>query len=170
MSFISSRMIQSVRICTREHRRERDVEREPFGDERAAAGARFLAALRGEVDVGPAGEKVLLVPVALSVADEHELAGRRPVCFCHAVHFIHAAAEPHRGLVASRIAAAALTLDGPVPGDAETPSLGLGGAHPCAPTPPGQVHRDVERGYAVPSSRAAGAIARGAVKPGGRLL
>ncbi len=53
-----------------------------------------------------------------------------------------AAREPaHRP---SRIAGAARVLDGPVPGDAKTPSLGLGGAHPCAPTPPEQAHREHE--------------------------
>ena len=60
-----------------EHRRECDVEREARVRERTARCLRLVAALGREVDVGPAGEQVLLVPIALSVTDEHELAGCR---------------------------------------------------------------------------------------------
>ena len=44
-----------------------------------AGGARFVDALFGQVRILPAGEQVLEVPVALSVADEDESSGHRGV-------------------------------------------------------------------------------------------
>ncbi len=40
-----------------------------------AGSARLVAALLGQVDVGPAREEVLEIPGALAVADQDELAG-----------------------------------------------------------------------------------------------
>ena len=57
-----------------ERRRERNVERDAQRLELAAGGARFGNALRRKVDVAPAGEQVLEVPLALAVAHEHEKA------------------------------------------------------------------------------------------------
>ena len=50
-----------------------DVEREPLFFEKLAGGFGFQAALVAEVDVGPAGEAVFVVPGAFAVADENEL-------------------------------------------------------------------------------------------------
>jgi hypothetical protein len=59
--------------------------------------ARFFTPLRRQIDVGPAREKILLIPVALPVTNEHQLADWRPnLVFCHAQHCPRSAeaAEP----------------------------------------------------------------------------
>src|SRR5690606_4908557 len=64
-----------------EHGRQRDVEREARLAQRAARVAGFALALLREVDVRPAGEKILEVPVALAVAHQHQ---RADLSFFHA--------------------------------------------------------------------------------------
>ena len=56
-----------------EDRRERDVERESLGLEQLAGPLRLGLPLVGQVDVGPAGEQVFLVPDALAVTQQHDL-------------------------------------------------------------------------------------------------
>ncbi len=51
------------------------VDRQPLGLDQLAAAARLGLALGGQVDVDPAGEAVLEVPLALAVAEEDELVG-----------------------------------------------------------------------------------------------
>src|SRR5881394_1395403 len=73
------------------------------------------------------------------LADE-VLAARRVVRVFHG----RALSPNDHGLSVARIRCAsppAAPSDGCPPGDAKTPSLGLGGAHPCAPTPPADTHR-----------------------------
>ena len=55
-----------------ERRREGDVEVEPLRLQLAAGLARFRDALLGQIDVAPAGEQVLQIPLALAVTHEHE--------------------------------------------------------------------------------------------------
>ena len=52
---------------------ERDVECEPLGLQQLAGPLRLGLALVGQVDVGPAGEEVLLVPDALAMTQEDKL-------------------------------------------------------------------------------------------------
>ena len=56
-----------------EHRGEGDVECEPLGLEQLAGPLRLGLALLGEVDVGPSGEQVFLVPDAFAVAQQYDL-------------------------------------------------------------------------------------------------
>ena len=58
-------------------RRVHDVGQQVVLDEQRAAAHGLGHALLGEVDVDPAGEQVLLVPVALAVAEQHERADHR---------------------------------------------------------------------------------------------
>src|ERR1051326_6860273 len=55
-----------------QHRGERDVERIAALLEQPSRLARFVAAFLGQIDVGPAGETILLVPRALAMAEEDE--------------------------------------------------------------------------------------------------
>ena len=55
-----------------EHRRVGDVELELLGGHQPSGLARFFAAFLAEIDVGPAGEPVLLVPGALTVSQQDE--------------------------------------------------------------------------------------------------
>src|SRR6185436_172117 len=69
--------------CALQHRGKGEVEAVAAGLQRAARGARLLDALRRQVDVGPAGETVLSVPVGLAVTQQNELmhkAGRAWAC------------------------------------------------------------------------------------------
>src|SRR5215510_8918946 len=64
----------------RQYRGERGVELKASVVQQAARFARFLATALRQVDVGPAGEAVLLVPGRLAVAKQNEFmhkAGRR---------------------------------------------------------------------------------------------
>ena len=56
-----------------QHRDVREVESVTERLQEPAGLARFLAAEVGQVDVGPAGEAVLLVPGAFPVPDQHDL-------------------------------------------------------------------------------------------------
>src|SRR5262249_28580744 len=56
-----------------EERGEREVEVVAFRGEHAAGRARFLDAALREIDVLPAGEAVLAVPVAFAMAEQNEL-------------------------------------------------------------------------------------------------
>jgi hypothetical protein len=56
-----------------QHRSERQIEAIAPRLEEAPGGARFLDALRGKIDVGPAGEAVFAVPVRLAMAQKNEL-------------------------------------------------------------------------------------------------
>ncbi len=58
-----------------EHRRVGDVEAHPHVREVAAGACGLCSAGIRQVDVRPAGEKILQVPDALTVAAEHEFAG-----------------------------------------------------------------------------------------------
>ena len=55
-----------------ERRGEGDIEHDALALELAPGLARFRDALLGQVDVTPAGEQVLQVPVALAVPHEHK--------------------------------------------------------------------------------------------------
>ena len=72
-----------------EHRGVAHVEVEALLGEGAPAVCGLAAAGVGEVDVGPAGEEVELVPLALAVADEHEAHGVRAggLGVCHGGSF-----------------------------------------------------------------------------------
>jgi hypothetical protein len=61
---------------TAQHRGVYDVGQQPGLDELLAAGDRLLATLLGQRDIDPAGEQVLRVPFALSVAQQDQGAGR----------------------------------------------------------------------------------------------
>ena len=52
-----------------------DVDGDAFAQQFLACLARLGDALRGQIDVGPAGEEVVDVPRALAVANEDEFAG-----------------------------------------------------------------------------------------------
>ena len=54
-------------------RRERDVEREPLGLEQLSGLLGLGLALVGQIDIGPAGEEVFLVPDALAMTQEDKL-------------------------------------------------------------------------------------------------
>ena len=56
-------------------------KRSPFAFSRRPAGVRLRDALRRQVDVAPAGEEIVQVPFALSVADEDEQAVHETVSF-----------------------------------------------------------------------------------------
>jgi len=56
-----------------EHRGERKVEGVAARLEQAACGAGFLDAFLRQVDVGPAGEAILAVPVGLAVPQKDQL-------------------------------------------------------------------------------------------------
>src|SRR5262245_10481961 len=55
-----------------EGRRERHVELQALALELASGGARLVDAALGEIDIAPAGEQVLLVPLAFAMAHEDE--------------------------------------------------------------------------------------------------
>jgi hypothetical protein len=55
-----------------QHRRVGEVEGVATVLEQLAGGAGFFAAAFGQIDVGPAGEAVFLVPDALAVAEQYE--------------------------------------------------------------------------------------------------
>src|SRR5687768_4340306 len=81
-------------------RGEGDVEREPFGLEKTAGLRRFGATLVGEIDVGPSGEPVFLVPGGLAVAEENEFVHVRPDRGAEAPRYM--SDEPDRGAEAPR--------------------------------------------------------------------
>src|SRR5207247_8950219 len=56
-----------------EHRREGDVEDVPALFQETTRFSRFCPATIGQVDVGPAGEAVLLVPGTFAVAKQNHL-------------------------------------------------------------------------------------------------
>jgi hypothetical protein len=75
------RQPQLIELVEREHagpdrapqqRRVDEVEREAAVFEQPSGRARFLAALVGELDVGPPGEAVLLVPGRFAVSQKDE--------------------------------------------------------------------------------------------------
>src|SRR5438045_2978002 len=76
-TFFPARMSGAIALCQYGMNRAtvslRDsVRGSSFGERQAATGARFLASLVVEVDVGPPGEPVLLVPGAFAVANQNE--------------------------------------------------------------------------------------------------
>ncbi|MNN46844.1 hypothetical protein D3C81_1612430 [compost metagenome] len=58
-----------------EHRGVGDVELQAFLAHQAAGGSRFPAPLLGQVDIHPAGEAVVQVPLALAMAQQYEFTG-----------------------------------------------------------------------------------------------
>ena len=56
-----------------QHRRVRDVEDESLFLEHAGSALRLGDALFGQIDVGPSGKAVFLVPGALAVPQKNEL-------------------------------------------------------------------------------------------------
>ena len=71
---ISSSIRSSVRCARLSADVKATSKLKPLRLELAAGRARLRDALLGQVDVAPAGEQVLQVPLALAVAHEHEKA------------------------------------------------------------------------------------------------
>ena len=55
------------------YRRECDIEKQPLLSEQTRGFVCLLYALFGEINVGPAGEKIFQIPVTLTVAKKHQL-------------------------------------------------------------------------------------------------
>ena len=80
MRSISSSTIHRVRIARFEHRGVGEVEDEALFLEQVAGALRLGSALLGQVDVGPAGEAIFLVPRALAVAEKNDFVHEHPPC------------------------------------------------------------------------------------------